>query len=84
MNLTKERIEALEQSLNEQRIQFELEGDREDFLRLIAYCKSQQPKVCRHCGMPSSDHVIYQLEERCIDETDDYPKFLTTTCEEAP
>lgn len=41
MNLTKERIEALEHSINEGSIEFAYEGDREDFLRLIAYWKSQ-------------------------------------------
>lgn len=76
MNLTKERITALEQSLNEGGIEFAYEGDREDFVRLIEYWKSRQPKVRKHCG---SDRGSHSWPGRCLP-----PRNPDTTYEEAP
>lgn len=92
MNLTKDRVNALEGYLSAPDIA--LPSEEKEALHiaaaLIEFWKSQQPKEpreiinpvaqkrCKHCGETIMEHV----EGRCIDSKSEVPKFTGTTYEE--
>lgn len=84
MNLTKDRVNAIEGYLSAPDIA--LPSEEKEALHiaaeLIEFWKSKQPKVCKHCGSIAEEHLPREAGRlQCFDQ---YSNLLETSYEEAP